>query len=138
MSAALALQRALRARLVADAGVSALVAPAAILDRHQRPAPSPSIILGEVQVIDDGADLARRRLRITHTLHVWKREPSLEGVAEICGRIRAALAGGGLELAGGYHCAGLAVTSLRSLRDPDGETSHGIVTVEAVVVEPAP
>ncbi len=136
MSAALALQRAIRARLVADPGVAELVPAAAILDRHQRPAPSPAIILGEVQAIDDGADLARRRLRIAHTIHVWKHEPSLEGVAALCGRIRAALGAGRLALGDGFHCADLAVTSLRSLRDPDGETSHGVVTVEALVVEP--
>lgn len=134
MSAALSFQRALRGRLVETSAVTGLVPAAAILDRNERPAPSPSIILGEAQELPDG-DLDRRRVRIVHTVHVWKREPSLEGAMEIAGVIRAAVHAGRLSLAAPFHCVGASVTGIRTMRDPDGETSHAVVTVEAVVEE---
>lgn len=137
MSAALALQKALRARLVATPSVVALVPADAILDRNQRPVPIPSIVLGEAQVIDDGDDLQRRRVRIHHTVHIWKREPSLEGVTAISAAIRSAVRSARFDLGLGFHGADVRVSDMRAMRDPDGETSHGIVVVEAIVEETA-
>ncbi len=137
MSAALALQRGLRNRLVATPAVTDLVPAAGVLDRNERPAPSPSIILGEAQELPDG-DLDRRRVRVFHTIHVWKREASLEGAMMIAAAIRAAVHADRLALAAPFHCVGAAVTGIRTMRDPDGETSHAVVTVEAVVEEIAP
>jgi len=57
---------------------------------------------------------------------------------DICAAIRAAVAVGRLDLGTGFHCADLRVSSMRQMRDPDGETSHGVVTVEALVKELAP
>ncbi|WP_035026600.1 DUF3168 domain-containing protein [Gemmobacter nectariphilus] len=130
-----AVQVAIRARLVATPAVVALVPAASILDRNQRPAPSPSIVLGESQAVDEGDSIARNRARVYHTLHVWKREPSLEGVKVICAAIRMAIHAGRLDLGAGFHCADVRVSSMRQMRDPDGETSHGVVTVEALVEE---
>lgn len=137
MSVDLAVQRALRARLVATSAVTDLVPAGSILDRNQRPAPSPSIILGEVQVVDEGTSLARAIVRVYHTIHVWRREASLEGVKEIAGAIRAAIRAGRLELGEGLHAADARVSSIRTLRDPDGETSHAVVTLEVLVLEGA-
>lgn len=133
----LAVQKAIRALLIADPAVIALVPAASILDRHQRPAPDPAIILGEAQVLDEGTSLARTHARVAHTLHVWKREPSLEGAKTILGAIRRALRSR-LDLGQGLHAADTLVTSSRVLRDPDGETSHGVLTVEVLVAEVAP
>lgn len=135
MSAELALQVAIRARLAASAGVLALVPAANILDVNQRPAPTPSIILGESQAIDEGESIARNRQRIYHTVHVWQKEASLEGVKRICGAIRQAIHADRLMLAPGFHAADARVSSSRQLRDPDGETSHGVVVIEALVQE---
>jgi hypothetical protein len=135
MSAELAVQVALRARLVGTPAVVALVPAASILDAHQRPAPMPSIMLGESQAVDEGESLRRDRQRIYHTVHVWRREASLEGCKAICGAIRAAVGAGRPDLGAGFHCADWRVSSMRQMRDPDGETSHGVVTVEALVVE---
>ncbi|MGP2493510.1 DUF3168 domain-containing protein [Mesorhizobium sp. PUT5] len=136
MSADLALQKALRARLVATGAVTALVPAASILDANQRPAPSPSIIIGEGQAIE-GDRLDRRDQRLVLTLHVWKKEPGITGVKAIAGAIRAALSLK-FEENDGYHFADCRVSSMRFLRDPDGETAHGVVTVEALVCEVAP
>lgn len=135
MSVDLAVQKALRARLVATSAVTELVPANAILDRNQRPAPSPSIILGEVQMLDEGTSMARAHTRVYHTLHVWKKEPSLEGVKTVAGAIRTAIHAGRLELGAGFHAADAKVSSIRTLRDPDGETSHAVVTVDVLVAE---
>jgi len=138
MNPDLAVQKALRARLVATSAVTALVPAASILDVNQRPAPDPSIILGESQAVDEGDSIARAHTRVFHTIHVWKREPSLTGVKAICGVIRTALRDGRLQLDSGFHCVDANVSQIRAIRDPDGERSHGIVTFDVLVQELAP
>jgi hypothetical protein len=134
MSADLAVQKAVRARLTATPAVTALVPAASILDRHARPAPDPSIILGEGQCIEAG-DIARAVVRVVLDLHVWKKEPGLAGVKAIAGAVRAALHSARLALDTGFHCGDCRVSMMRYLRDPDGETGHGVVTVETIVSE---
>lgn len=133
MSADLAVQKAIRDRLVIYPAVTALVPAASILDRNERPAPDPSIILGESQAVDEGDTYADDHTRIYHTLHLWKREPSLEGVKAIAAAIRGAVMSGRFDLPAPYHVAFQKVASARFLRDPDGATSHGVVTVEVLV-----
>lgn len=135
MEASLAVQIALRARLVATPAVTARVPATAILDRNERPAPAPSIIIGEAQEVDDGDDLARRRVRVFHTVHVWHREVSLEQVTRTLGAIRRAVGSGRLILDGGWHCAGVKVANARTMRDPGGEMGHGVMTIEALAQE---
>lgn len=134
MSADLAVQKAIRARLIATSAVTALVPVASILDRHARPAPDPSIVLGEGQTIE-GGDIARTTQRIVMDLHIWKKEPSTAGVKAVAGAVRTALHSDRLASIDGFHFADCRVSSLRYLRDPDGETSHGVVTVETLVSE---
>lgn len=131
----LEVQKALRARLVSQQLVTDLVPAANILDTNQRPAPRPSIILGESQAVDEGTSLRRSHTRIYHTLHIWVREPSLERAKAIGGAVRTALMNGRLALPEGLHCADLLVASQRYLRDPDGEHSHGVVTLEILIAE---
>lgn len=134
MSIDLEVQKAIRARLTTYAvGVT----PAQILDANQRPASLPAILLGDSQAVDEGTSLRRSHTRVYHTLHVWKKEPSLEGVKTIAGAIRRAIHSARLVLAPGLHCADASVSSMRFLRDPDGEHSHGVVVVEVLVSEAA-
>ncbi len=135
MTPELALQKALRARLIGSAEVVALVPDASILDRHTRPNPDPSIIIGEGQSIDDGDSIARDRTRVVFDLHVWKKEPSTAGAKAIAGAIRSTIRSAPLVLGTGFHAVDCRVSSMRFLRDPDGETSHAVVTVEAIVQE---
>lgn len=134
MTATLALQKSIRARFVATAAVTTLVPASSILDRNARPAPDPAIILGEAQVVDEGNSIGRRILRVYMDLHVWKKEAGLTGVKAIAGAIRKALRDR-LDLDEGFHCVDLVVSSERFLRDPDGETSHGVVTLNSLVQE---
>jgi hypothetical protein len=131
MSADLALQKALRAVLVARAELVALVPAASILDRNARPNPLPSIILGETQEIDGGL-VSGGAVKLFHTVHIWIEEPSLVGVRRIGWEIRQALRAGRVALENGFHLAGWTST-VRYMRDPDGVTSHGVVTVTATV-----
>lgn len=127
-----AVQKAIRGRLVAAPDLLALVPAGNILDTNKAPAPRPSIIMGESQAVDEGADLGRR-LHVWHTLHLWVTEPSTAKVKAIAGAIRGAILSGHLDLGVGWHCASAFVASQRFMRDPDGETSHGVVTVELQV-----
>lgn len=135
MSVDLEVQAALRARFTTTASLMALVPALSVLDTNQRPAPVPSIILGESQSVDEGTSLRRSHTRVYHTVHVWTREASLEQVKRIGGEIRRAIGFGRLTVAQPYHCADVRVSSTRFLRDPDGEHSHGVVTVEALISE---
>lgn len=138
MSIELEVQKALRARFTTVAALMQMVPANAVLDTNQRPAPVPSIILGESQSVDEGTSIRRAHTRVYHTIHVWTREASLERVKSICGAIRSALNLGRLTLAAPLHCADLMVASTRYLRDPDGEHGHGVVTVEVLVTEAQP
>lgn len=135
MTPELEVQKAIRARLVSNQTVIALVPATHVLDTNQRPAPMPSIILGESQSVDEGTSLKRSHTRIYHTLHLWAREPSLERSKAIGGAIAAAMRAGRLALPQGLHCADLRVAGQRFMRDPDGEHSHGVLTVEILVTE---
>ncbi|MBV2144408.1 DUF3168 domain-containing protein [Falsochrobactrum sp. TDYN1] len=136
MSFELALQKAIRARLTATQEVTALVPAANIIDRNARPNPDPSIILGEDQGVD-AEFIQRNVVRVFHTIHVWKKEENLVGVKAIAGAIRNAISQSRFGPAGGFHFADCYVSQMRFLRDPDGETSHGVVTVQALVQEVA-
>lgn len=138
MSVDLEVQKAIRARLTTWAALMALVPASNILDTNQRPAPKPSIILGDSQAVDEDTSLRRSHTRVYHTLHVWTREPSLETCKQICEEVRRAIHTSRLTLAQPLHCADVRVSSMRFLRDPDGEHSHGVVVVEALVSEALP
>ncbi|WP_430251695.1 DUF3168 domain-containing protein [Neorhizobium sp. DAR64860/K0K1] len=135
MTPEVALQTAVRARLIATPGVIALVPSANILDRNERPNPRPSIIIGEGQAVDEGDTIARTRVRVYMDLHIWIEEPSTAGSKALAGAIRTALRARLVPGYAGIHIPDCRVASARFLRDPDGKTSHGVVTVNAVVEE---
>ena len=129
----LALQKTLRARLVAASGVTALVPAANIRDSNGRPAVLPMILLGEGMTGEDDG-IARNRFRVVADLHVWANEPGLAQSKQIMGAIRDALREGPFT-AEGFHVVDLRIVSTRPLRDPGGELSHGIVSIEARLLE---
>lgn len=150
MSPELSVQKVLLARLVGSDLVTAIVPAENILDRNSRPAPNPSIILGEDQAVDAGL-MARNGWRVYSTLHVWAKEPGLVMVKTVAAAIRLALRDSVRSAPDGaiselweqsnwwvgaqYHFGDCLVSSTRFLRDPDGETAHAVVTVETLVSE---
>lgn len=137
MSAELALQKAVRSRLVNWTDLSSLVPAANILDRNERPNPRPSIVIGEGQSIDEGDSIARTLTRVYMDLHVWVEEPSTEISKRIAGAIRKAVNGPRFQPVDGYHFADCRVRGSRFLRDPDGKASHAVITIDALVQEVA-
>lgn len=133
MSVELAIQVALRGRFIATAALTALVPAANIVDRSSLPPLDPSIVLGEVQVVDDGNSMKRDRLRVYSTIHIWKREESLSGIRAIGWAIRSAVRPGRLDLGSNFQCGDCFISTTRNMRDPDGVTAHGVVTVETLV-----
>ena len=131
----LALQIAIRQRIIAaNTGVPA----SNILDRNQQPIIDPSIIIGVGQTVDRDDSIKRDLFHVWKDLHVWKKEPGLGGVQAIAGAIRKAIHSDRLTLASPFHCVDAYVEDMRFLRDPDGETSHAVVTIKAIVQEAAP
>lgn len=129
------LQKAMRARLVATAAVTMLVPAAHILDTNSRPEVFPCIHLGEGQTVP-GDGYARKRHVVFADLHVWQAEPGLAQCKAIAGAIRQAFVEP-LWTLDHHHVADLFIASARFMRDPNGEHSHGIISIEAQLVETA-
>ena len=134
MSKSLALQAALRAAFVASPAVLDLVPAAQIIDRNRRPYPSPSVIIGEGIAGPDSGNVRRDRQELFAVLDVWQDSPSTEGVKQIMGALWDAMK---LDprpaLEGGYHLADWQVYRERVMRDPNGTTVHGVLTVQALI-----
>ncbi len=127
-SPSLAFQAALGARLIAASAVTTLVPASNIFDRPGRPEAFPCIQLGEDTEVDDAAPLARDRCDVTATLHIWSREAGLAGAKAIAGAIRGTLSGY-WTLTGWRVVDAPMVQAARFLRDPDGVTAHGVLTI---------
>jgi len=136
MSADLALQKAIRARLTSTTDVTSLVPATGILDSNSDAVPDPCVLLGE-GYSGEGNRIDRRDQQSFMDVHVWKTEPSTAGVKAIAGAIRAAIHIANFAAVDGYEFADVHVTTTRFLRDPDGVRSHAVVTVSAVVSEDA-
>lgn len=128
--ASLDLQKAIRGRLAADAGLNAIVA-GRIHDTAALPTTFPSVTLGEDQVAGnfageyDGSE-------VFLTLHVWSRDVGLSEAKRIVGALRSSLHNAPLS-ADDHRIAVLAFENARFLRDPDGKTHHGVATFRALV-----
>ncbi|MEP9348548.1 DUF3168 domain-containing protein [Xanthobacter sp. KR7-225] len=131
MSPDLALQKALLARLAADADVLALVPAASMVDGFGIPQRFPSIVFGEGQVVREPLTLAARHRRTYATLHLWAK--SMPAARAIGGAVTAAVESTPLVLEDGHHAISTVVREVRFLRDPDGEAAHGVLTVDCLL-----
>lgn len=132
MTPEIALQNAVRARLIGEGAIITQVPAANILDRNARPNPRPSIIIGEGYSRDEGDSIARNLTRVWMDLHIWIKEKSLEQSKTVAGAIRTAIRSR-LSASDGFHIVDCYVETTRFLRDPDGETSHGVITINGKV-----
>lgn len=126
------MQKAIGARLVSDAAVTALVPAANIFDRHARPERFPCIILGEGQSVREDLMLADNHVRLYQTLHIWTRDGDLVSARAIAGAIGAALRG---RFFGEVVAVSARYRDARFMRDPDGVSGHGVLTFEMLVEE---
>lgn len=130
MTPDLALQAAILTRLANTSDLVALVPAANMFDGHGVPSRFPSVVFGEGQVVREPMTLAARHRRIAATLHVWTK--SMPAARAIGGEITAAIERAPLELSGGHRAISTVVASTRFMRDPDGETAHGVLTVDCL------
>lgn len=137
MDPARTLQYAIRDRLVNTATVTALVPATSILDLSSRPELFPSIILGETQSML-GQDLLNRSVSAVFlNLHIWTREKGMTSVHEIMGSIRKAMRTSRHFNTpdADYSVCDAYIEDSRTMRDPDGASAHGVITVKGLVQE---
>lgn len=124
---ALPLQAAYVARLRAQvAAVSGRV-----YDRAPQPTTFPYLQIGDIQTISDGADCLDST-EIFVTLHVWSRGIGQVECRQIAAACRSALHEW-LPALVGFRCVEHTHQDTRTLDDPDGITSHGVLTFRALV-----
>lgn len=91
----------------------------------------PYVAFGEEQTIPvDVTCIMGSEIYIT--LHAWSRAVGFPEVKKICGRIRTVLHDAEIELPT-TGLVSLAFDGRRIFRDPDGVTSHGVLTFLAIV-----
>ncbi|WFU69442.1 DUF3168 domain-containing protein [Bradyrhizobium sp. CB2312] len=128
----LALQKAIRSRLIASPELMTLVQADHVMDANGRPEIMPAVYIGEGQTI------FRRWDATSHaTLHVWFAEPGLvqckEAVSAIVAALRIDAQADGVLRIDGFAVHDMQASQTRYLRDPHGSFSHGVVTVAAIV-----
>lgn len=125
------LQRLLFATLKADVGVSAITTR--VYDSVPAAPVFPYVSFGPQDSVDDGADCIGG-LEITIQLDCWSRTVGFLECKNLVDAVRKALHEQELELTDNA-LAEMRVELTRVFRDPDGETSHGVVQVTAIVQE---
>ena len=123
----LPLQAGLVAALKAYAPLTALIA-GRVYDDPSKNAAKPYVTIGEDQVLPDRGD-GYDGSDVTMTIHVWSEAVGFPQTKQIAGAIRAALAPG--FAVQGHRLVDIAFESTRYLREPDGRTSHGVLTFTA-------
>jgi len=125
----LELQKAIVARLRADASLTALVA-GRVYDAPPVNPTFPYVTLGEADVLVQRAD-SYDGSEVSMAVHGWSRAVGFPEVKRIAAAIRASLHEAPLVLADGERLVDVEVTDNRALRDPDGLSSHAVVSVRA-------
>jgi len=125
----LALQTAIRARLLASTDIMALVEPANIRDGDTRPGAFPSIILGAAQVETAGHYRTYRNVTVYLDLHIWAE--TLEATKALGALVSRALFGAP-DVPGFDLTDGLRTERSIYMTDPSG-CGHGIVSLRALM-----
>ena len=127
----LALQRAIRTRLIANSAVTDLVPADHIKDGATRPTEFPSIIIGDGQTVLEGDQYASwRNVSAYLNIDVWTEEAGLESAKTIAGAITDAI-GRALDVPGFLLSDGVHVIGTRFMRDPSGRNGHAVVSLSA-------
>lgn len=129
----LALQTAIRARLIDSPAVTALVPADHIRDGSTRPDKTPAIIMSDGNTALHGHDYASQRTAWVYLdLHIWTLDAGQDAAKQIAGTVTAALDKPALPI-DGAACDHFRVTAARFPRDPDPRYGHGVLSVEALI-----
>ena len=135
IDASLPVQKAIRARLIADAAVNGLVA-GRIYDGVPLNATKPYLSFGPFQVLPEDADCSDG-VSIFVTLDGWTAGPDSVVTKRLGAAVAASLAWAEMTLDEGQRLVICSIEQLNYLREPDGLTGHAVVTVRAQT-EPIP
>ncbi|MGP4669354.1 DUF3168 domain-containing protein [Agrobacterium pusense] len=129
----LALQTAIRARLIGKHDVTDLVQADHIRVGSTRPDKTPCIIMSDGNTALHGHDYSSQRTAWVYLdLHIWTLDAGQDAAKEIAGVVTAALDKRNLAIDGGY-CDHFKVTASRFPRDPNPAYGHGVLSVEALI-----
>jgi hypothetical protein len=131
--ASLPLQAAIVSRLRNDAAVSAIVA-GRVYDLVKPDTSFPYVSIGDDQVVGERAE-CYDGCEVNVPIHAWSRAVGFPELKRLTAAIQTSLLAPPLTLTG-FRLVDAEITETRHLRDPDGATSHGILTLR-VLAEPA-
>ena len=123
----LPLQKAIVARLRADAGVSAIIVDR-VYDAVPTAAVMPYVSFGSFQVLPEQADCSEG-VGVVIQLDGWAKGPDTVEVKRLGAAIANSLQWAEMSLDEGQRLVIMSVEALQYMRDPDGITAHAIVTV---------
>lgn len=127
----LALQKAIRAKLIADGTVTGLVGANSIFDGRTRPDDFPCVIIGDGQSVLERITYTRKHARLYLDAHVWTNEAGLHDVKTIAGAVSNALAlAPEIEE---HKLIDFLISGTQFLRDPAKEYGHAVIKIEALV-----
>lgn len=132
MSASAGLQKFIRAALLADAGISALIGDR-VYDRRPDDPQFPYVSFGASDFSPDNMEGLSARIE-TIQIDVWSRAVGAVECRRLNDLIKAALHQAGGEMDGGDLVL-MNVLTVRTMRDPDQLTTHGVLTIEAHIEE---
>lgn len=125
----LALQKAIRARLIGWDDLTDLVPADAIIDRSGAPELEREVLIGDGQTVRSDFHSSAYA-----DLHVWVKEPGLATAKQVGGAIIDAIEDDRFQIEG-LFVSDVTVTGTRYMRS--GDYSHGVVSVRAIVQERA-
>ncbi len=126
----LEMQGAMFTVLHSDAAVSSFVARR-IYDRVPETTTFPYLQFGSFQTLDDGAECIDAT-EVFATIHVWSRTVGQVEAKRIASAVRAALHDKPLALSS-FRVVDLRHRSTVMTADPDGESTHGVITFRALI-----
>lgn len=129
----LALQIAIRSRLIKKPELIALVPADNIRSGSTRPDKTPCIVMSDGNTSLHGHDYTAQRTAWAYMdLHIWTLDAGQDAAKEIAGVVMATLDKRNLLIDGGY-CDHFRVRKSRFPRDPDPKYGHGILSMEALI-----
>jgi hypothetical protein len=129
-SSSWALQQSIFARLTADAALTTLLGGPRVHDEVPQASPFPYISFGH-SLVRDWSTGSEDGSEHVVTLHVWSQGKGKKEAHEIMDAVRSALHDQALSLAG-HRLVNLRHELSEARREPDGDTTHGIVRYRAV------
>lgn len=103
-----------------------------VFDRVPAEVVFPYIEIGEAQTLDDGAQCVDA-VAIVQTVHVWSNAVGQGECRTIAGAVRGTLHEAELDLGPAWQFLEIAHQATQHLKDPDGATSHAVLTFRALV-----